>query len=85
MERLGADSTGSHRGENATEWLFLAMSHQRLGHTDEARTWLNKARDWIAELAVVNPEVADVDPGDPAIERLQLEILLREAQALIER
>ena len=31
----------------AWDWLFLAMSHQKLGQTDEARKALAKAVDWI--------------------------------------
>lgn len=29
------------------DWLFLAMAHQRLGHTQEAQELLKKAQDWI--------------------------------------
>jgi len=32
------------------DWVFLAMSHQRLGHPDEARQWLDKAKHWISGL-----------------------------------
>jgi tetratricopeptide (TPR) repeat protein len=32
-----------------SEWSFLAMSHQRLGHADEARRCLAKAARWIDE------------------------------------
>lgn len=31
----------------AWDWLFLAMSHHRLGHADEARNYLTKAQRWI--------------------------------------
>jgi Flp pilus assembly protein TadD len=31
----------------AWDWLFLAMSHQKLGRTDEARKALAAAADWI--------------------------------------
>ena len=27
------------------DWVFLAMAHQRLGHHDEARRWLDRFRD----------------------------------------
>ncbi len=33
----------------AWDWLFLAMSHQKLGQTDEARKALAKAVDWIEQ------------------------------------
>jgi serine/threonine protein kinase/Flp pilus assembly protein TadD len=32
---------------NAANWLVLAMAHQRLGHAEEARKWLDKAVRWI--------------------------------------
>ncbi len=35
---LGADHPGN--------WLFLAMSHQRLGNGDQARIWYDKALEW---------------------------------------
>jgi WD40 repeat protein/tetratricopeptide (TPR) repeat protein len=31
-------------GEQATGWAFLAMSHHRLGHRDDARRWLDRLR-----------------------------------------
>src|SRR5205823_3808746 len=30
----------------AKAWVVLAMAHQRLGKTDEARQWLAKAMEW---------------------------------------
>lgn len=32
----------------AWDWLFLAMSNHRLGHAEEARRYIAKARGWIA-------------------------------------
>jgi eukaryotic-like serine/threonine-protein kinase len=32
---------GNRRGE-ALDWAFLAMAHQKLGHRDEARRWLDR-------------------------------------------
>ena len=31
------------REGSVTDWLFLAMAHQRLGHAAEARRWLDQA------------------------------------------
>jgi hypothetical protein len=60
--------------------LFLAMAHQQLGHGEEARRWLRLG-------AVVDP-VAIRKPGtarDNSWKRgLELEILRREASAMIE-
>jgi tetratricopeptide (TPR) repeat protein len=34
------------KGESSeADWVFLAMAHQRLGHHDEARRWLDRFRD----------------------------------------
>jgi hypothetical protein len=32
---------------NPLDWLLLALVHARLGHADEARTWLDKAVRWL--------------------------------------
>jgi serine/threonine protein kinase/tetratricopeptide (TPR) repeat protein len=53
-------------------WLFLSISHGRLGQTEEARRWLAKADDSWPKLAKVLHWT----------ERLQWEVLRREAQAL---
>ena len=54
--------------------LFLAMSHQRLGHDKEARHWLQKAT-W-----QIGPEPANY----PWNRRLTLQLLRSEAEALIQ-
>jgi serine/threonine protein kinase/tetratricopeptide (TPR) repeat protein len=35
-----------HQGGDATDWLFLAMAHQKLGHDAEARKWYAQAVQW---------------------------------------
>jgi len=47
------------------DWLFLAMSHQRLGHPDEARQWLDKVKGWISrvELKVLHIEAESLLSG----------------------
>jgi tetratricopeptide (TPR) repeat protein len=62
----------SKEGRGA-DWFFLAMSHHRLGHTEEAKKRLAKA--------VRSMEQAEQPAGKR--ERLELEILHREAEALI--
>lgn len=71
----------------AWDWLFLAMSHQRLGHTAAARENFEKARSWI--------DAAEKDRGKPASagasrtawhswnERAEVRALQREAEALL--
>ena len=56
------------------EWLWLALVHQRMGSKEEARQWLKKATD-----ALAAPETAAL----PWVQRLQLELLRREAERLI--
>jgi hypothetical protein len=34
-------------GGDGFDWLFLAMAHGRLGDHDQARTWFNRAVQWI--------------------------------------
>jgi WD40 repeat protein/Flp pilus assembly protein TadD len=56
------------------EWLWLALVHQRMGSVDEARQWLKKATD-----ALAAPDTAAL----PWVQRLQLELLRREARGLV--
>src|SRR5437588_8986074 len=37
----------SQPGAAVVNWLWLALADQRLGKTDEARRWLNKAQTWL--------------------------------------
>jgi tetratricopeptide (TPR) repeat protein len=69
----------------AWDWLFLAMSHHRLGHTDRARDYLTKAQQWV-NLANAKP---DSKLGAPRAswhswnERAEVRALQHEAEALI--
>jgi hypothetical protein len=67
-------------------WLVLAMTHQRLGHTDEAQIWLEKAVRWI--------DNADVAKSSSSGDRLRTlyphdalacMVLRREAEMLLKR
>jgi WD40 repeat protein/tRNA A-37 threonylcarbamoyl transferase component Bud32 len=72
-------------GGNAYDWLFLAMARHRLGRAEEAKAALETARDWIAhgdERAVPEPYI--MSPLNWST-RLELEVLAREAEALITR
>jgi hypothetical protein len=61
------------------------MAHHRLGHTEEARRCLAKAKQWVSEANNHgNSDLADAGEGwanwqEPVVCRL----LLREAEALI--
>jgi hypothetical protein len=37
------------RSPSPSMWFFLALTHHRLGHTDEARRQLEQATKWIQE------------------------------------
>jgi tetratricopeptide (TPR) repeat protein len=56
-------------------WFFLAMTHHRLGHAAEARTWLEKGRKQMKQKAK--------DADLPWDRRLALELLRGEAEALL--
>ncbi len=71
-------SSAAQSGDDAYKgWLLLAMAHQRLGHAAEARQWLDKTIQW-AEKKKTDPEPLNWT------QRLQLQLLLREAQELID-
>jgi Flp pilus assembly protein TadD len=59
-------------------WLFLAMTHARLGQQDEARRWLEKAMQAIKQ---PGPVVLTM----PWVRSLTLRLLHREAQGLVKR
>jgi eukaryotic-like serine/threonine-protein kinase len=56
------------------EWLWLALVRQRMGDSDEARRWFKKAT-----AALAAPDFAAL----PWVQRLQLELLRREAEGLV--
>jgi tetratricopeptide (TPR) repeat protein len=61
-------------------YLFLAMAQQRLGRADEARAALQKAR----ELEQKFPKIDSGDLGFDWGTRLMIQVVRREAEALIE-
>ena len=71
----------------AWDWLFLAMSHHRLGHIDEARNYLTKAQRWIVAAEANRNEKSAT--GVPRTtwhswnERAEVGALRREAEALL--
>ncbi len=56
------------------EWLWLAIVHRRMGSPSEARKWLEKAT-----AALNSPDAAAL----PWIQRVQLELLRREAERML--
>jgi hypothetical protein len=70
-------------GGNAFDWLFLALAHHRLGHSEQATAALAAARDWIAhgdERAIPDPYL-----WSPLrwYTKLELDLLLRRAEGEI--
>jgi serine/threonine protein kinase len=74
-------------------WLVMAMAHQQLGHTDEARKCLNTARRMIAlepQMITLDPNSPDflsepIPPFDiPPVDWIAIQLFSREAAALIE-
>jgi tetratricopeptide (TPR) repeat protein len=66
----------------AWEWLFAALAHQHLGHTEQARRYLTQSRQWMEEADRHEPGVG---PGlwiDP-YQRVEVHQLYREADGLI--
>jgi len=79
------DGLNAHgKGGNALDWLFLALIHQRLGHADEARTWLDKAVRWIDASTPAKP--ADDAFGARIYWQtwLALRVLRREAESALQ-
>jgi WD40 repeat protein/tetratricopeptide (TPR) repeat protein len=67
------DAIDARRGNDEPfGWPFLAMSHHRLGHRDEARRWLDKLRDY----------QPSADP-DKFWDELAIRLLRSEAEAVI--
>jgi tetratricopeptide (TPR) repeat protein len=75
IQRLDDAMQAQGQGGTVTDWLFLALAHQRLGHPVEAKQWLDKAVVWI--------EKADREKTLSPSQRLELQWLRREAEALI--
>jgi WD40 repeat protein/Flp pilus assembly protein TadD len=66
------------------DWLFLAMAHQRLGHTDQARCCLAKAVQRLGELEqATKTEGAAASVSLQWFQELELRQLRREAEATV--
>ena len=84
LQHLDATIKARSKGGNALDWLYLALIHHRLGHADEARTWLDKAVRWIDASTPAKP--AD-DAFGARIDWqtwLALRVLRREAESALQ-
>jgi tetratricopeptide (TPR) repeat protein len=79
----GGVSSRLAQGDDAQDWLFLAMAHHRLGHAEEARKWLDKAVAAIKQATQARPE--DVPPYARLDwqTRIAYQVLRREAEDLV--
>ncbi len=69
---------------NALNWLWMAMTQHQLGNTEEARRWLDRTRARADEIRNGYSPILSNPTFWPGNERLYLELLHREATALIE-
>jgi tetratricopeptide (TPR) repeat protein len=68
----------------AFDWFFLAMAHQRLGHAEPARHFLDKALAGFEQYTQPNAKVPWWrDRSLTFDQRLELQLLRREAETLI--
>jgi len=83
-EAVAAQPTDSMQRQPITyTWLFLAMAEHQLGHSDQARKWLDGAADAFAERDRKEGAVAPANDGNPWNRRVTLQLLRREAEALL--
>jgi Flp pilus assembly protein TadD len=73
------------QGGAGFDFLFLAMAHHRLDHPGDARAWLDRAARWVEQAR--QGKLADPSIRIPLswIQRLELELLTREAEGLLKR
>ncbi len=73
-----------HRsGRAVVNWLWLALTSQRLGHAEEARRWLGKAQAWLDQFRDGMSAWAERELGLHDHNWLEAHVLRREAEALI--
>jgi tetratricopeptide (TPR) repeat protein len=74
-------SMQARSGDGAiTDWLILALSHHKLGHSDQSRKWLEKAAAWIDEFVTNSSRKSGEFFWD---ELLECRIMRAEAESLI--
>jgi hypothetical protein len=66
-------------------WLWLALTCQRLGPTAEARPWLEMATKWLAKYPKGMPARAEQELNPHLHNWLEAHVLRREAQATLGR
>jgi hypothetical protein len=79
--RLDEATKANSENGMALNWLFLAMTHQRLGHPDEARKWMKRASKWIDQATEKVPPTGLRLSWD---QQLELQIIRREAEVVVQ-
>jgi serine/threonine-protein kinase len=79
-QSLKADT---HAGRAVVNWVWLALAEERLGKTDEARSWLEKAQTWLDQYRDGVPPNAEAQTGLHFHNWLEANILRREAETLL--
>jgi serine/threonine protein kinase/tetratricopeptide (TPR) repeat protein len=70
-------------GRAVLNWLWLALTEQRLGKVDEARRWLGLAQTWLDRYGNGMPDRADDELGLHLHNWLEAHVLRAEAEALL--
>jgi tetratricopeptide (TPR) repeat protein len=79
-QSLRADPTP---GKAVLNWLWLALAQQRLGKSEEARRWLDKATAWLDQYGDGMPARAREELGLDVHNWLEAHVLRRQADTLI--
>jgi serine/threonine protein kinase/WD40 repeat protein len=79
-EAVEADGNGGA----PLDWLFLSMAHQRLAQRELAQKWLKKTETWTKQTQRAT-STNDPTVGPPWSQRLQFDLLYREAGNLAEK
>jgi serine/threonine protein kinase len=91
LERLNSwqavrERTPAFQSQRPYGWFFLAMVHQRLGHTDQARKWMTQASEWTANAVRAARRAQSPTSNDSTLRwecRESLKLFRREAEDLI--
>jgi tetratricopeptide (TPR) repeat protein len=70
-------------GSAVLNWLWLALTYQKLGKTEQARSWLEKATKWLARNREGMPARAEQELGLHLHNWLEAHVLSREAEAFL--
>jgi tetratricopeptide (TPR) repeat protein len=71
------------QGDTERAWLFLAMAEHRLGRQNEAKQALDRAVQGFENISKAKAKEAAEDNRNFWVERLEFQILRREAEALL--